>query len=99
MAHFERNVLAYVPQAERKVMAEDLREVFAVKQRSTTAPLTQTFVERYQGRFEKAVEIFAPGHRRSPDNLDFPSCHQRHIKNTNLLERLFRAQPRGLVFR
>lgn len=30
--------------------------------------------------------------------LDFPSSHQRYIKSTNVLERLFRAQPRGLVF-
>ena len=35
VVHFERNVLAQVPQSERKVVAEDLREVFTVKRRST----------------------------------------------------------------
>jgi len=35
VVHFERNVLAHVPQSERKVVAEDLREVFSVKRWGT----------------------------------------------------------------
>ena len=94
VVHFERNVLVHVPQSERKAVAEDLREVFAVKRRSTAASLAQTFVERYQGRFEKAVEVFARGVEEAMSYLDFPSGHQRHIKSTNLLERLFREVKR-----
>ena len=94
VVHFERNVLAHVPQSERKVVAEDLREVFAVKRRSTAASLAQAFVERYQGRFEKAVQVFARGIEEALTYLDFPSSHQRHIKSTNVLERLFREVKR-----
>ena len=32
--------------------------------------------------------------RRNPDNLDFPSGHQRHIKSTNVLDRLYREVKR-----
>ena len=92
--HFERNVLAHVPQSERKVVAEDLKEVFSMKRRSTAASLAQTFVERYQGRFEKAVQVFARGIEEALTYLDFPSGHQRHIKSTNVLERLFREVKR-----
>ena len=94
VVHFERNVLAHVPQSERKAVAEDLREVFTVKRRSTAASLSQAFVERYQGRFEKAVQVFAQGIEEALTYLDFPSSHQRHIKSTNLLERLFREVKR-----
>ena len=109
VVHFERSlwaegpnafvVLAHVPQSERKVVAEDLKEVFAVKRRSTAESLAQAFVERYQDRFKRAVEVSAQGLEEALTYLDFPSSHQRHIKSTNVLERLFRAQPEGLVFR
>lgn len=35
VVHFERNVLAHVPQSERGVVAEDLPAIFSVKRRST----------------------------------------------------------------
>jgi len=61
-----------------------------VKRRSTAASLAQAFIERYQGRFEKAVELFAQGLEQTLTYLDFPSSHQKHIKSTNVLEGLFR---------
>jgi len=94
VVHFERNVLAHVPQSERKVVAEDLREVFAVKRRSTAESLAQAFVERYRDRFKRAVEVFARGLEEALAYLDFPSSHQRYIKSTNVLERLFREVKR-----
>ena len=42
-------------------MAKNLREVFAVKQRSTAESLVQAFIERYRDRFKRAVEVFAQG--------------------------------------
>jgi len=99
VVHFARNVLAYVPQSERKTVAEDLREVFAMKLRSTAESLAQAFMERYRNRFKRAVEVFAQGLDEALTYLDFPSGHQRHIKSTNVLERLFRAQPAELAFR
>ena len=98
VVHFERNVLAHVPNSERKVVAEDLREVSSVKRRSTAESLAQAFIERYRDRFKRAVEVFTQGLDEALTYLDFPSSHQRHIKSTNVLERLFRAQPAGLAF-
>lgn len=94
MVHFARNVLAHVPQSEREVVAEDLQEVFGAKRRATAESLARGFVVRYQDRFRRAVEVFAQGLEEALSSLDFPSGHQRHIKSTNGLERLFREVKR-----
>jgi len=101
--HFERSfwaegpnvfvVMVHVPQSERKVVAGGLREVFAVKWRSTAESLARAFVERYRDRFKRAVVVFVQGLEQALTYLDFPGSHQRHIKSTDMLERLFRAQP------
>jgi len=55
VVHFERNALAHVPQSERKVVAEDLKEVFSAKRRSTAESLVQAFALHHQGWFSRAV--------------------------------------------
>jgi putative transposase len=94
VVHFMRNVLAHVPQSERGVVAEELQEVFVARRRGTAESLARGFVERYQDRFKRAVEVFAQGLGEALTYLDFPSGHQRHIKSTNVLERLIREVKR-----
>jgi len=103
VVHFMRNVLAHVPQSERGVVAEELQEVFVARRRGTAESLARGFVERYQDRFKRAVEVFTQGLAAFPSGkhgeealtyLDFPSGHQRHIKSTNVLERLIREVKR-----
>jgi transposase-like protein len=80
-------------------VAEDLKEVFSMKRRSTAESLPQVFIECYRNRFKRAVEVFAHGLNEVLIHLSFPGSRQGHIKSTNVLERLFRAQPAGLAFR
>jgi transposase-like protein len=87
-----RNVLAHVPQSERGVVAEELQEVFVARRRGTAESLARGFVERYRDR--RAVEVFAQGLGEALTYLDFPGVHQRHIKSTNVLERLIREVKR-----
>jgi putative transposase len=94
VVHFMRNVLAHVPQSERGVVAEELQEVFVARRRGTAESLARGFVERYRDRFKRAVEVFAQGLGEALTYLDFPSGHQRHIKSTNVLERLIREVKR-----
>ena len=94
VVHFMRNVLAHVPQSERGVVAEELQEVFVARRRGTAESLARGFVERYRDRFKRAVEVFAQGLEEALTYLDFPSGHQRHIKSTNVLERLIREVKR-----
>ena len=60
-----------------------------MKRRSTAESLARAFIERYRDRFKRAVEVFVQGLDEALTYLDFPSSHQRHIKSTNVLERLF----------
>ena len=92
VVHFMRNVLAHVPQSERGVVAEELQEVFVARRRGTAESLARGFVERYRDR--RAVEVFAQGLGEALTYLDFPGVHQRHIKSTNVLERLIREVKR-----
>jgi putative transposase len=64
------------------------------RRRGTAESLARGFVERYQDRFKRAVEVFAQGLGEALTYLDFPSGHQRHIKSTNVLERLIREVKR-----
>jgi hypothetical protein len=43
------------------VVAEDLQEVFVARRRGTAESLARGFVERYQDRYRRAVEVFAQG--------------------------------------
>ena len=94
IVHFERNILAHVSREKIKEVAEDLREIFQVKRRNIAEVLTQEFIKRYRRYFPRAVEIFEQGISEALTYLDFPVSHQRHIKSTNMLERLFREIKR-----
>jgi transposase-like protein len=83
-----------IRQAERGVVAEELQEVFVARRRGTAESLAWGFVERYRDRYRRAVEVFAQGLGEALTYLDFPSGHQRHIKSTNVLERLIREVKR-----
>ena len=92
--HFERNILAYVSREKVKEVAEDLREIFQVKRRNIAEVLIQEFIKKYRKHFPRAVEIFKQGIFEALTYLNFPASHQRHIKSTNMLERLFREIKR-----
>lgn len=89
VVHFERNVLAHVPAAEIAEVASDLKAVFAVHRKETADALAEAFVARYQKRFAKAVTILKGGLENALTFLAFPTSHQRLIRSTNGLERLF----------
>jgi Transposase and inactivated derivatives len=89
VVHFMRNVLAHVPQSERLPPGG-----VVARRRGTAESLAQEFVERYRDRFKRAVEVFAQGLGEALTYLDFPGVHQRHIKSTNVLERLIREVKR-----
>ena len=80
--------------------ALDLRVVFKAKRLTTARALAEEFADpespslHYRGRFKKAVAVFEAGLDDALSFLAFPSSHQRLIRSTNLLERLFREVKR-----
>ncbi len=89
IAHFERNVLARVPAADVAEVAADLKGIFAVHRRESAGALVEAFVQRYQRRFARAVAVLQAGIADALTFLAFPSGHQRLLRTTNGLERLF----------
>ena len=92
--HFQRNVLAHVPQAESKAVASDLEVVFQAARRETAESLAASFAERYGELYPKAVASLARGLDEALTYTAFPSSHHRLIRTTNGLERAFREVER-----
>ena len=89
VAHFERNVLTHVPSADMAEVAADLKGLFAVHRRESADALLEAFTARYRKRFAKAVAVLQAGVADALTFLAFPSGHQRLLRTTNGLERLF----------
>jgi transposase-like protein len=92
--HFERNILAKVPQKETKVVAADLKVIFQAARRETAEGLAQGFADRYREVYPKAVACLESGLADALTYTEFPSSHHRYIRTTNGLERLFREVKR-----
>ena len=92
--HFQRNVLAHVPQAEAKAVAADLEVVFQAGRRETAEALAAAFAERYAKLYPKAVASLTRGLDEALTYTSFPSSHHRLIRTTNGLERVFREVKR-----
>ena len=89
VVHFERNVLAQVPQAESRAVAADLKVVFQASRRETAEALAAGFAERYGATYPKAVAVLSQGLTSALTYTAFPSSHHRLIRTTNGLERVF----------
>ena len=94
IVHFERNVLASVPQTEAKAVAADLKVVFQAARRETAEKLAASFSERYGTLYPKAVAALTKGLDEALTYTAFPSGHHKYIRTTNGLERLFREVKR-----
>jgi transposase-like protein len=94
VVHFQRNVLAAVPASAMKEVAADLKEVFQVHRQESARRLAAEFVERYEKKFNKAVEVFRRGIEEALVYMRFPTSHHLLIRSTNGLERLFREVKR-----
>lgn len=94
IVHFERNILAQVPQREKKEVASDLKVIFQAARRETAESLTVSFATRYAEMYPKAVATLERGLAEALTYTAFPSSHHKYIRTTNGLERLFREVKR-----
>jgi transposase-like protein len=94
VVHFERNILAHIPQTEAKAVAADLKVIFQAARRETAETLAASFAERYGASYPKAVASLERGLDEALTYTAFPSSHHRLIRTTNGLERVFREVKR-----
>lgn len=84
--HFMRNILAYVPQKEKKSFAETIKEIWLASTAELARKRAYDVIDSYAKRFPKAVQCFEDGLEDSLAFYTFPMLDARK----NMIERLNR---------
>jgi len=86
--HFMRNILAHLPQKEKKSFAAQLKEIWSAPTAELARRRAEELAGQYGKRFPKAIEILMEGLEDSLAFYAFPELDARKISSTNMLERL-----------
>lgn len=86
--HFMRNILAHVPQRERKTFAAQLKEIWLAPNIQMARQRADGIISQYAKRFPRAIQILQEGLEDSLAFYSFPSLDARKISSSNMLERL-----------
>ena len=86
--HFMRNILAHVPQKEKKAFAAQLKEIWLAPTIELARQRANELISQYDKRFPRAIDILQEGLEDSLAFYTFPSLDARKISSSNMLERL-----------
>ena len=89
-----RNILAYVPQKEKKAFAETLKEIRLAPTAEFARKRAYDVIVSYAKRFPKAVQCLEDGLEDSLAFYAFPMLDARKISSSNMIERLNREIQR-----
>ena len=88
--HFMRNILAHVPQRDKKAFAGELKEIWLAPCVEIARKRAAELVDKYEHRFSKAIGCLEDGLEDSLAFYAFPQLDSRKISSSNMLERLNR---------
>ena len=88
--YFMRNILAYVPQKEKKSFAAVLKEIWLAPTAELARKRAYNVMDAYTKRFPKAVQCLENGLEDSLTFYAFPKLDARKISSSNMIERLNR---------
>ncbi len=88
--HFMRNILAYVPQKEKKAFASVMKEIWLAPTAEIAQKWAYDIVEACRKRFPKAVQCLKNGLEDSLTFYALPKLDARKISSSNMIERLNR---------
>ena len=88
--HFMRNILAYVPQKEKKSFAAVLKEIWLAPTAELARKRAYDVIDAYAKRFPKAIQCLENGLEDSLTFYAFPKLDARKISSSNMIERLNR---------
>lgn len=83
-----RNILAHVPQKEKKTFAAQLKEIWLAPSAELARQRVVQLSEKYGKRFPRAIELLEDALEDSLAFYTFPELDSRKISSTNMLERL-----------
>ena len=85
--NFMRNILAYVPQKEKKSFASVIKEIWLAPTADLARKRAYDVMDAYAKRFPKAVQCLENGLEDSLTFYAFPKLDARKISSSNMLER------------
>lgn len=90
--HFHRNIRDTLPKKNTREAREELKALFQVSQIAHARELKDQFIEKYQEvkGFQKAVAILDDGFEDAMQFHSQPIDYHKHLRTTNMLERLNR---------
>jgi putative transposase len=97
--HVARNVLAKVPRAIKKDVAEDLKPIFYAPSRQQALEAFERFRQRWAATVPAAVASLERSVESCLTFLDFPAAEWVSLRTTNIIERLhkeFRRRTRPM---
>ena len=95
--HFMRNILAHVPQKDKKTFAAGLKEIWLSPNEAEARKRAEEFINKYRNRYPKAIKCLEEGLDDSLAFYTFPSVEAKKISSTNMLERLNREIRRRTI--
>ena len=86
--HFMRNILAHIPQKDKKAFAAVLKEIWLAPSAEAARKRANDLIATYAKRFPKAVACLENGLEDSLSFYGFPDLDARKISSSNMIERL-----------
>ena len=88
--HFMRNILAHVPQKQKKSFASELKSIWLAPDDKVARERANALIEKYESRFPQAVRCLEEGLEDSLIFYSYPELDQRKISSSNMIERMNR---------
>jgi putative transposase len=90
--HFLRNITETLPKKGTVEARQELKDLFQTSNLQIVRRLKDQFIEKYQGTkgFSKAIESLDNGFEDTVQFHDYPRSYHKHLRTTNMLERVNR---------
>lgn len=88
--HFMRNILAHVPQKQKKSFASELKAIWLAPDDKIARERAGALMDKYEARLPQAVRCLEEGLEDSLVFYSYPELDQRKISSSNMIERLNR---------
>ena len=86
--HFLRNVLAYLPKKFDEEVLSELRQLYHRKDLDEATSDLASWLDKWQNKYSSLCEFVEENIEETFTFYDFPATHRKHLRSSNLIERL-----------
>ena len=88
--HFMRNILAHIPQKQKKSFASELKAIWLAPDDTVARERANALIEKYESRYPQAMKCLEEGLEDSLVFYSYSDLDSRKISSSNMIERLNR---------